>query len=79
LPPGTVFLRRDYCALDEHWEHDHCEMCWAKFMDPHFSAGHAQLIGQHPDVLTVGFATKVAERRLERCPPAGDARHSSAN
>jgi hypothetical protein len=54
-------------------------MCWAKFMDPHFSAGHAQFIGQHPDVLTVGFATKVAERRLERCPPAGDARHSSAN
>jgi hypothetical protein len=28
-------------------------------MDPHFSAGHAQFIGEHPDVLTVGLVTKV--------------------
>ena len=71
LPPGTVFLRRDYRALDERWEHDHCEMCWAKFMDPHFSAGHAQFIGEHPDLLTAGLVTKVEERRLERwvCEP----------
>jgi hypothetical protein len=71
LPPGTVFLRRDYRALDERWEHDHCEMCWAKFMDPQFSAGHAQFIGEHPDVLTVSLVTKVEERRLERwvCEP----------
>jgi len=40
-------------------------------MDPHFSAGHAQFIGEHPDVLTEGFVTKVEERRLERwvCGP----------
>ena len=40
-------------------------------MDPHFSAGHAQFIDEHSDVLTVGLVTKVEERRLERwvCEP----------
>lgn len=71
LPPGTVFVRRDYRALDEHWEHDHCEMCWAKFTDPQFSASHAQFIGEHPDVLTEDLVTKVEERRLERYVDSG--------
>jgi hypothetical protein len=46
-------------------------MCWAKFMDPQLSAGHAHFVGAHPEVLTVGLVTKVAERRLERwvCEP----------
>ena len=63
LPPGTVFLRRDNRALDERWEHDHREMCWAKFMDPRFSADHAQFIGEHPDVLTMGLVTLAWWRR----------------
>ena len=71
MPPGTVFLRHDCRALDEHWEHDHGAMCRAKFLDPQFSAGHAQFIGEHPDVLTEGLVTKVEERCLERwvCEP----------
>jgi hypothetical protein len=28
------------------WEHDHCEFCWAKFMDE-----------EHPKVLREGYAT----------------------
>jgi hypothetical protein len=70
LQPGTVFVARDYRALDERWEHDHCEMCWAKFMDPH-SADHAQLLGEHPGVLTAGLVTRVVERPKERwvCEP----------
>ena len=55
LPPGSVFLRRPYRALDERWEHDHCEMCAAKFMDLSFSPEHAQFIREHPDVLTIGL------------------------
>src|ERR1700677_4330893 len=71
LPPGTVFLRRPYRALDERWEHDHCEMCAAKFMDLSFSLEHAQFIREHPDVLTIGLVTQEQERRLERwvCEP----------
>ena len=71
LPPGTAFVRRDYRALNEHSEHDHCEMCWAKFMDPQFSAGHAKFIEDHPDVLTVGLVTQGGEPRRERwvCEP----------
>jgi hypothetical protein len=53
-------------AVDEQWEHDHCEMCWVKFMDPQFSAGHAQFIAEHHDVLTAGLVTQVEERRQER-------------
>lgn len=66
LPPGTVFLRRSYRALSEAWEHDQCEMCSVKFMDPHFSPGHAEFIREHPEVLTTGLVTQVLERRRER-------------
>lgn len=74
LPVGTVFVQRDYRALEENWEHDHCEMCSAKFMDPHFSNAHAQFIADHTDVLSAGMVTQVNERRLERwvCHPCFD-------
>ena len=65
-PSGTVFLRRDYRALSERWEHEHCEMCMAKFMDATYSATHAQFIEDHPDVLMSGLVTDVRERRKER-------------
>jgi len=40
-------------------------------MDPQFSTKHAQLIREHPDVLTTGLVTEEQERRLERwvCEP----------
>ena len=71
LPPGTAFMRRDYRALDEKWEHDHCEMCWTKFMDPQFSPGHAQFIAENSDVLTEDLVTRVEDRRKEHwvCEP----------
>src|SRR5947208_2930159 len=37
---GATLLRKPYRAWSEDWEHDHCEFCWAKFMDPHFSPEH---------------------------------------
>ena len=55
---GATLLRTRYKAWSEDWEHDHCEFCWAKFMDPRFSAQHAQFIGEHPEVLTEGYAVQ---------------------
>lgn len=31
---GVVLVRRPYRAYREGWDHDHCEFCWAKFMEP---------------------------------------------
>lgn len=70
LPPPSS-SGGPYHVLDERWEHDHCEMCWAKLMDPQFSTKHAQFIREHPDVLTIGLVTEEQERRPERrvCEP----------
>jgi len=58
---GATLLRKQYRAWSEDWEHDHCEFCWAKFMDPHFSPEHERFIAENPDVLTEGYA--VQDRR----------------
>ena len=55
---GATLLRKRYKAWSEDWEHDHCEFCWAKFMDPGFPPEHAQFIAAHPEVLTEGYAVQ---------------------
>jgi hypothetical protein len=55
---GATLARKNYRARDESWEHDHCEFCWAKFMDPTFSEDSAEFIADNPDVLTVGFGVQ---------------------
>jgi hypothetical protein len=42
---GAVLTFKKYVRYSETWEHDHCEGCWAKFMES----------GQ--GVLTKGYAT----------------------
>jgi hypothetical protein len=54
---GAQWVFKRYRAPSETWEYDHCEFCWAKFMDPDFSPEHQRFIGQHPEVLTEGYAT----------------------
>jgi hypothetical protein len=54
---GAALVRKPYRAYSETWEHDHCEFCWAKFMDPAYSEAHRTYIEEHPDVLTEGYAT----------------------
>ena len=44
-------------AADVKWEHEHCEFCWAKFMDPTYSDEHRQHIAQNPEILTEGYTT----------------------
>ncbi len=30
---GVEFQRRRWRAVGDHWDHDHCACCWAKFAD----------------------------------------------
>jgi hypothetical protein len=54
---GAQLVRKAYRAWSETWEHDHCEFCGTKFMDPAFSEAHRQFVETHPEVLTEGYAT----------------------
>jgi hypothetical protein len=38
-----------YQALTAQWEHEHCEFCWHKFLDPQYSDAHRQALEQRPD------------------------------
>ena len=31
---GATFTWRNYRERSTRWEHEHCEMCWAKFVEP---------------------------------------------
>ncbi len=44
---GAVLQFKKYTRHSEKWEHDHCEGCWAKFME-----------SSAPDVLTEGYVTE---------------------
>jgi hypothetical protein len=52
-----VLVRKRYYARSEVSEHEHCEFCWAKFMDPEFSPEHRTFIQDNPDVPTGGYTT----------------------
>ena len=43
---GVELERAEYSPPRPEWDHDHCEFCWAKFMDT-----------DSPDVLRVGYKT----------------------
>jgi hypothetical protein len=53
---GATLVRKRYKAWSDDWEHDHCEFCWTKFMDPDFSPEHRKFIDKNPEVLTEGYA-----------------------
>ena len=55
---GATLVRKRYYAHSAQWEHDHCEFCWTKFMDPSFSGEHAQFIQDNPEVLVEGYAVQ---------------------
>lgn len=43
---GATLYWRKYARYRDSWEHDHCEFCWAKFMEEY-----------HPGVLHEGYTT----------------------
>jgi hypothetical protein len=44
---GVPLCRKKYVQYSDSWEHEHCEFCWAKFMNE-----------DAPDVLREGYATE---------------------
>jgi hypothetical protein len=73
LPPGTALVFKRYRARSKTWEHEHCLLCFTKFMDPGFSEGHRRFVEEHDDVLTEGYTTTAQhEQGADRywvCPP----------
>lgn len=51
---GAVLTLKKYIAPRDTWDHDHCECCWAKFME------------STPDALSEGYATEDNYRWI--CP-----------
>jgi hypothetical protein len=43
---GAVLHFRKYTRFREDWDHDHCEGCWAKFME-----------SGSPEILSEGYVT----------------------
>jgi hypothetical protein len=59
LTDATV-VRKHYRAKSPTSEHEHCEFCWAKFMDPEFSDEHKRFIEENPDVQTTGYGVQAS-------------------
>lgn len=57
MPPGTRFVRKRYRPYSNAWDHDHCECCGAKLVDPDSSEANRKLAAVAPDVITEGYAT----------------------
>lgn len=55
---GATLKRKRYRAQSPESEHEHCEFCWAKFMDPSFSPSHAAAVDADPKILTEGYAVQ---------------------
>jgi hypothetical protein len=48
---GVTLIWKRYSRPSETWDHDHCEFCWAKFME-----------GDAPDALHEGYTTEDNKR-----------------
>ena len=54
--PSVEPLGPDWVEIDPlGWDHDHCEFCWAKFMDPSSSEEARRHVAEHPEVYTAGY------------------------
>ncbi|MDX6514525.1 MAG: hypothetical protein QOH73_191 [Gaiellaceae bacterium] len=51
---AASFVRKPYSAWTETWDHDHCEFCWAKFMEAGSPAVEPH--PPHDSALTEGYA-----------------------
>lgn len=59
---GATLVRKRYRTRSDEWEHDHCEFCWAEFMDPDYSPEHREFVKKaNPHVLTEGYAVQARD------------------
>jgi hypothetical protein len=43
----------------ERWDHEHCVICNAKFIDPDLGASYRRWLSEDPQLLTEGYTTSV--------------------
>jgi hypothetical protein len=41
---------RRYQALSTEWEHEHCDFCWAKFLDADYADIHREQLEADPEI-----------------------------
>jgi hypothetical protein len=50
-----------YQALSAQWEHEHCALCWHKFLDPNYAETHRQALQDEPDKHSAGGYTNLGD------------------
>ncbi|MCA1837498.1 MAG: hypothetical protein LC674_01570 [Actinobacteria bacterium] len=56
---GARLTLKHYQALSGQWEHEHCEFCWHKFLDPHYADSHRDTLADDPDRHSSGGYTNL--------------------
>ena len=41
-----------------HWDHEHCVLCGAKFIDPDLGQSYREWLSKDPELLTEGYANR---------------------
>jgi hypothetical protein len=58
---GARLTWKNYQPLSAQWEHEHCEFCWHKFLDPHYSPADKELLEREPDAQSAAGYTNLAD------------------
>ena len=61
---GATWTWKNYQALSAQWEHEHCEFCWHKFLDPNYSPAHLKALDNYPDEHSPAGYTNLADDGL---------------
>src|SRR5258705_2550182 len=64
---GLPFTWKKYQAYTGDWEHDHCEFCWTKFLDPDYADWMREALASDSDGTTDAGYTNVRHEDV----PAG--------
>jgi hypothetical protein len=62
---GARLTWKNYQALSGQWEHEHCDFCWRKFLDPAYSQASQDALANEPDANRPAGYTTLAGRELK--------------
>ncbi len=65
---GATLTWKRYQPRRPNWEHEHCDFCLRKFLDPNYGPSHVKMLRDNPDISAVAGYTNL--RDSER--PAGE-------